>query len=145
MAVNRRFRDFLKAEDELWRRQCQAVFSVSTPTGPEQRALNSYRDACGRWHLLCRRYGSHALRTIAAWNAIKAWLDEHIPEIASSLRPGASEEELDAAEHQLGVTLPPALRVLYRIHDGQDLQFDRHIDNQRPSMGPSVFHGLFGG
>ena len=60
-------------------------------------------------------------------------------------RPGASEEALDAAEAALGVPLPPALRALYRCHDGQALEFDRQIDSGRTEMHPSVFHGLFGG
>ena len=30
-------------------------------------------------------------------------------------------------ERQLGVTLCPALRVLYRVHDGQELEFDRQV------------------
>ena len=34
-------------------------------------------------------------------------------------RPGASEADLDAAEAGLGVSLPPAFRALYRVHDGQ--------------------------
>lgn len=40
---------------------------------------------------------------------------------------GASEAELDAAERQLGFALPPALRVLYRVHNGQELEFDRLV------------------
>lgn len=40
---------------------------------------------------------------------------------------------------------PPALRVLYRIHDGQQLDFDAGVDAQRTTMHPSIFHGLFGG
>lgn len=61
-------------------------------------------------------------------------------------RPGASEEALAAAELELGVRLPPALRVLYRLHDGQGLQFDASVDSQRVvAMHPSIFHGLFGG
>ncbi len=42
-------------------------------------------------------------------------------------RPGASEEALDDAERQLGTRLCPALRVLYRVHDGQELEFDRQV------------------
>lgn len=42
-------------------------------------------------------------------------------------RPGASEDALDDAERQLGIRLCPALRVLYRVHDGQELEFDRQV------------------
>ena len=30
-------------------------------------------------------------------------------------------------ERALGLALCPALRVLYRVHDGQDLEFDRQV------------------
>ena len=60
-------------------------------------------------------------------------------------RPGASEDQLDEAERQLGTALCPALRVLYRVHDGQELEFDRQVDKQRTSMHDSIFHGMFGG
>ena len=69
----------------------------------------------------------------------------HSPCIHSPCRPGASEDQLDEAEHQLGTTLCPALRVLYRVHDGQELEFDRQVDKQRTSMHDSIFHGMFGG
>ena len=65
--------------------------------------------------------------------------------IHSPCRPGASEDQLDEAERQLGITLCPALRVLYRVHDGQELEFDRQVDKQRTSMHDSIFHGMFGG
>lgn len=42
-------------------------------------------------------------------------------------RPGATEAQLDEVERQLGSALCPALRVLYRCHDGQELEFDRQV------------------
>ena len=66
----------------------------------------------------------------------------------SACSPGASEAQLDRAEQALqgGLRLPPALRVLYRVHDGQQLEFDRQVDTQHiTAMHPSIFHGLFGG
>ena len=60
-------------------------------------------------------------------------------------RPGASEAELDAASEALGLPLPPALRVLYRFVDGQELLLDAALDadNQAP-VHPSMLHGLLG-
>ncbi len=60
-------------------------------------------------------------------------------------RSGASEEALDHAERELGVALPPTLRALYRVHNGQQLEFDLLMDAHRTFMHKSLFHGLFGG
>lgn len=64
---------------------------------------------------------------------------------AVAFREGATEDALDRTEAELGCRLPPALRVLYRLHDGQDLRFDAMLDAQRATMHSSIFHGLFGG
>ena len=148
MCVNKHWRDFLKHDDAIWQLQCQNIYGITlgaTPVGLDQQPLPSYRAACAQWHPFCKQYGNFALRAIHAWQQIHSWLDLHAPEILASLRPGATEAELDEAERTLKVRFPAALRVLYRIHDGQDLEFDRRIDNLRPIIGPSVFHGLFGG
>ena len=63
-------------------------------------------------------------------------------------RPGASEAELDAAEEQASAALPPEVRVLYRLHDGQDLAFDRDMDARMHvplNVQASTFLGLLGG
>ena len=52
------------------------------------------------------------------WSQLEAWIDAHAPAFASTLRPPASAAEIDAAEAQLDVTLPPSVRRSYRIHDG---------------------------
>lgn len=145
MLVNRQWRDVLTREDDLWRLQCKAIYSLDCTVGPELEELPTFRATCGRWHPFCLRYGPLGLRSLRAWAQIQSWLERNAPEIAASLRPGASEAALREAELQLGVTLPSALRALYSIHDGQSLEFDRQIDGRRPTMGPSVFHGLFGG
>ena len=132
-------------DDRAWQQQCEEIFEITSPVGLAHQPLPTYRAACAQWHPFCTRYGHLALRSLHAWGQIHAWLNAHAPEVAASLRPGATEADLDDAEHQLKVRLPAALRVLYRIHDGQDLEFDKQIDSARPSMGPSVFHGLFGG
>lgn len=50
---------------------------------------------------------------------IGAWYAEHVPAIHATLRPGASDAELDALEQHTGLTLPEAFRTLYRWHNGQ--------------------------
>lgn len=51
---------------------------------------------------------------------VDAWLCANAPEIAESLRPGASEEQLQDLEAALGVELPPDFRRWLAIHDGQE-------------------------
>jgi len=40
--------------------------------------------------------------------------------IAEHLRPGLSDEEMDAITHPLGIDLPPQLRALWAWHDGAE-------------------------
>ena len=68
---------------------------------------------CKRAALLCTPAASHATPT-----------RRHRP-LRPPRSPGASESQLEETEQQLGYALPPALRVLYRVHDGQELEFDR--------------------
>jgi cell wall assembly regulator SMI1 len=54
------------------------------------------------------------------WDRIHTWLAFHAPAVLASLRPGASERQVRAAEEAMQVTLPDDVRACYRIHDGQD-------------------------
>lgn len=47
---------------------------------------------------------------------LEAWLAAHAPAIQATLRPGASEGELNALETATGLKLPQAYRTLYRTH-----------------------------
>ena len=51
---------------------------------------------------------------------VEAWLAKNAPEIAESLRPGASEEQIAELESMLEVTLPPDFREWVALHDGQE-------------------------
>lgn len=132
-------------EEGLWGALCESRFSLTSPTSPEGIPLPGFKAAFGAWHSAFGRYGQLAARALRAWRLIETWTGEHFPPVAASLRPGASEALLDAVEAELGVKLCPALRVLYRVHDGQELEFDRQVDKQRTAMHESVFHGMFGG
>jgi hypothetical protein len=60
-------------------------------------------------------------------------------------RPGATERELDSAERELGVSFPAGMRVLYRMRDGQDLQFDSEVDTSNHAHHhASIYWGIFG-
>ncbi|WP_216321688.1 SMI1/KNR4 family protein [Deinococcus aestuarii] len=52
---------------------------------------------------------------------LDAWLAAHVPAIHATLRPGASDTELDALEPLVGQKLPESFRTLYRWHDGEQL------------------------
>jgi cell wall assembly regulator SMI1 len=53
------------------------------------------------------------------FDRIHVWLADNAPEVLASLRPGATETAIRAAEVAMGVTLPEDVRAAYRIHDGQ--------------------------
>lgn len=72
---------------------------------------------------------------------LDAWLHLHHPELLDTLSPGASEEELRAAERRLGRALPEEVRVLYRQHrDWGDLLGARSIPvDELGRAGPTTF------
>ncbi|MFE5603186.1 SMI1/KNR4 family protein [Streptomyces coelicoflavus] len=57
-------------------------------------------------------------RVQAAWGRIEGWLRTYAAPSAASLRPGATDEQIAAAETGMGHRLPPTLRAWYRLHDG---------------------------
>ncbi|MFE9133018.1 SMI1/KNR4 family protein [Streptomyces sp. NPDC007355] len=54
----------------------------------------------------------------ASWTRIDAWLREHAPRTFATLRPPAGDEEIAAAQQELGVTFPPDLVASLLRHDG---------------------------
>ncbi|MFF2524882.1 SMI1/KNR4 family protein [Streptomyces liangshanensis] len=54
----------------------------------------------------------------ASWNRIDAWLRAHAPRTWATLRPPAGDEEIAAAQEELGVTFPPDLIASLGRHDG---------------------------
>ena len=59
-------------------------------------------------------------RALRCWHRLEAWLSQHAPSVAASLRLGATRAEVDEAEAEVlgdGAVeggLPPAVRALYR-------------------------------
>jgi hypothetical protein len=103
-------------------------------------------------------------RALHMWSDLTGWLQQHAPFVAESLVAGATLEEVEAAEADLGVKLPPALSAILRVHNGQSLSFDSVFDryvtwrmmtqegdessdppSQPPRWHPSMVWGLFGG
>ena len=68
------------------------------------------------------------------WDRIHVWLAANAPEVLASLRPGATDEQIRAAEREMGVTLPEDVKACYRIHDGQG--------NVRYSWPPGFLYGF---
>ena len=55
-----------------------------------------------------------------AFERICAWMNAHgAPLLVENLAPGATRARLDQAEAELGIALPPQLRSLWSVHDGQ--------------------------
>ncbi|MGW8066210.1 SMI1/KNR4 family protein [Streptomyces ziwulingensis] len=53
-----------------------------------------------------------------SWTRIDAWLGEHAPRTFATLRPPAGDEEIAAAQQELGVTFPPDLVASLQRHNG---------------------------
>jgi cell wall assembly regulator SMI1 len=70
------------------------------------------------------------------FDRIHVWLAANAPAVLASLRPGATEEQLRAAERELGVTLPEDVKACYRIHDGQELS------QKPPHWAPGFIDGV---
>lgn len=49
---------------------------------------------------------------------LQRWLEQHCPHKLEQLAPGLRDEEIEAHEHQLGVTFPEGMRALYRWRNG---------------------------
>ena len=60
---------------------------------------------------------------ILLWPRLETQLRIHAPDLASRLRPGASEAELEAYEAEIGWRLPDDLRTSYLRHGGCDYPY----------------------
>ncbi|KAH9301973.1 hypothetical protein KI387_013556, partial [Taxus chinensis] len=73
-----------------------------------------------KWHATFGTYPlSIVKRAKHVWDIIRNWTSIHFPEVADTLAPGASEEQLSEVEERLGWKLPAPMRVLYRFCNGQ--------------------------
>ncbi|MEP4076828.1 SMI1/KNR4 family protein [Haloferula sp.] len=53
------------------------------------------------------------------WSEFESWLAANCPELEGVLNAGATAEQLQAAESELGFKLPDDFKAFYSIHDGQ--------------------------
>ncbi|GAX81072.1 hypothetical protein CEUSTIGMA_g8507.t1 [Chlamydomonas eustigma] len=122
-------------DDLLWKVLLLRDYAHEQPLGPdlEHQLLTSYRRAYGQWAALF--HGEEAppdmiRRAVAAWRNIESFLAKNIPKALKTLRPGATLAAIEDAEQALGIKMPASLRVIYRVHDGQDLLFDQLQDRR---------------
>jgi cell wall assembly regulator SMI1 len=59
------------------------------------------------------------MKVMNAWSDFERWLSTNCPELDGILNAGATPEQLQAVESQLGIILPDDFKDFYRIHDGQ--------------------------
>jgi cell wall assembly regulator SMI1 len=64
-------------------------------------------------------HGRAAAPVAESWRRIEAWLDNHLPAVKSTLRPGVSKKHLAKFETFIGRSLPEDVRESWLIHDGQ--------------------------
>lgn len=142
--------------DVMWEKFLARDYLLEEPRFPTKEtelsvSRKSPRNVYLAWKHEFSKYGALTARALKCWKRIETWTKREIEEVYASLCPGATESELDLTEQDLGHPLPPALRVVYRLHNGQDLLYDRMVDQRRFVGGsrreahPSLFHGVFGG
>ncbi|MHC0429497.1 SMI1/KNR4 family protein [Streptomyces sp. O3] len=61
---------------------------------------------------------------VRTWGTVVAWLAENAPVNHRALNGPASEEEITAAEEQLGVRIPDQLRAYLKVNNGTVTQLD---------------------
>ncbi|GIL80990.1 hypothetical protein Vretimale_9314 [Volvox reticuliferus] len=159
-------------DEQLWKRHLAEELGISDKQGVDGIIFRSSWEAYANWRqAFSAEYWPYLGRAVKAWSQIKAWLAANMPEILATLRPGLDEAEVEQVEADLGFTLPSALKVLHRLHDGQELVSDaaleRRIRNKlalreggngnvdpelepqttvsQEAMARSIFCGLFGG
>lgn len=59
------------------------------------------------------------MTTAELWTRYVAFLRDHVPAAHANLAPGASEERITALEQTIGCRLPEAVKVVWRMNDGQ--------------------------
>src|SRR4051812_29451520 len=89
-------------------RDCQAIMILQrTRTGV--RPMVSVR----------KNHASPPAPVAESWRRIETWLEEHLPALKATLRPGVSKKDLAKFEKLVGRTLPDDVRESWLVHDGQ--------------------------
>ncbi|KAK4718524.1 hypothetical protein R3W88_016862 [Solanum pinnatisectum] len=138
--VSKRFRNW-SSDDLLWSKFCADDLELSSPIDPLGNPLPSFKASYQTWREDFNRYPWPLVtRVKRCWDWLKEWLAINFPEVLSTLRKGASEEEILELEKSLKVKLPLPTRVLYRFYDGQELSSEESSGSV-----PGNILGLMGG
>ncbi|KAM9327870.1 F-box only protein 3 [Pholidichthys leucotaenia] len=117
-SVSRRLNDLCR-HNLLWKRLCCKHWLLTDsdrqPGGPSWFSIFRQRYAD------LGRYITHYGVMRRAWEQLKSFLRQRCPRMIASLKEGATEEELNEIEAQIGCRLPDDYRCSYRIHNGQKL------------------------
>eukprot|EP00271_Cylindrocystis_brebissonii_P006468 TRINITY_DN19259_c0_g1_i1.p1 TRINITY_DN19259_c0_g1~~TRINITY_DN19259_c0_g1_i1.p1 ORF type:complete len:536 (-),score=83.81 TRINITY_DN19259_c0_g1_i1:1304-2911(-) len=136
----------LVEDDKLWEGLCQKDWpgeGGATPTTAEGEPCATYKAMYTSLHASFAKYGDFYFRAKKLFTSFRDWSATHLPELGGTLARGATEAELDALETALHVTLPPAVRAVYRVCNGQNIQLEDEGGSVKEGD-PACFHGLLG-
>lgn len=96
----------------------------SGPTGPS-RSRRQVVQAAALIGLMPKLASARDVAAGPPLAELDQWLTRHLPEVAESLNPGATDAQLDRLAALIGAPLPEDYRALYKWHNGQreDPQF----------------------
>eukprot|EP00736_Rhodelphis_marinus_P011421 Rmarinus@m.15918 len=130
------WRHVVKADDRLWDSLIRENLHIDLAEGSR---LLTFDD----WRGIIRNHGRYPmsllLRAHRMWNRLRRWSLLHNPALWESLHPGLSDTDLDQIEETVGTTLPLAMRLIYRGHNGQT--FPQELMTHH--FAPAFFGGYF--
>lgn len=95
--------------------------------------------------LIRQDHGKSPAPVAESWKRIEAWLDEHLPVLKKTLRPGISKKDLAKFERLVGRSLPEDVRESWLIHDGQrPIPDELSGEDADPGQTPENLGLLFG-
>lgn len=106
--MQRQWRDHLSSDDSVWRGLCEARLGMGGgsgggPVAPDRSVLPTYRAAWLAFQAVLGRYGELGVRAYRAWRQVEDWLEEHMPEVAASLRWAAGGAPRQVAHRHFSV------------------------------------------
>jgi hypothetical protein len=159
--VNRSLHHSFLTNEEAWVQLLDSELGITTAEDPpgqnrgnsssfhssEQTARNCFRN----WRTSFLGYSLEEVKLARLWwKRMEKWLSEHSPLILSTLREPPTSQMFADAEKRLERPIPRLLKLFYRFHDGQQLDFDqmvlgKPVHQSRFAIFQSIHCGLFGG
>ncbi|WJX45580.1 F-box protein skip16 [Trifolium repens] len=140
--VSNRFKSFT-SDDSIWSKICFHELSLTQPIDHLGNPLPSFKEAYRTWREAFVMYPwSLVKRVKRCWDNLETWLANNFPEAKLTLGEGASEAEIQELEEVLNVKLPLPTRILYRLHNGQEIE-KLDVDTSTDAFGTSL--GIIGG